>query len=134
MANPLLIMPFLEFGAKLLERWFPDPEKKAAAEMELFKLMQAGELQTTIAQLEVNAKEAQHQSIFVAGWRPFVGWVCGSAFLYVSILHSLLAWYARTKGWPAPPTLDSDVLMYVLGGMLGLGGFRSMEKIKGVSK
>lgn len=134
MANPLLIMPFLEFGAKLLERWFPDPEKKAAAEMELFKLMQAGELQTTIAQLEVNAKEAQHQSIFVAGWRPFVGWVCGSAFLYVSVLHSLLAWYARGKGWPAPPTLDSDVLMYVLGGMLGLGGFRSMEKIKGVSK
>lgn len=134
MANPLLIMPFLEFGAKLLERWFPDPEKKAAAEMELFKLMQAGDLQTTIAQLEVNAKEAAHASIFVAGWRPFVGWVCGSAFLYVSVLHSLLAWYARGKGWPAPPTLDSDVLMYVLGGMLGLGGFRSMEKIKGVTK
>lgn len=134
MANPLLVMPFLEFGAKLLERWFPDPEKKAAAEMEMLKLMQAGELQTTIAQLEVNAKEAQHASIFVAGWRPFIGWVCGSAFLYVSIAHSLIAWVARIKGWPAPPTLDADVLMYVLGGMLGLGGFRSMEKIKGVTK
>lgn len=134
MANPLLIMPFLEFGAKLLERWFPDPEKKAAAEMELFKLMQAGDLQTTIAQLEVNAKEAQHASIFVAGWRPFVGWICGSAFLYASVLHSLLAWTARIRGWPAPPTLDTEVLMYVLGGLLGLGGFRSMEKIKGVAK
>lgn len=134
MPNPLLVMPFLEFGAKLLERWFPDPEKKAAAEMEMLKLMQAGELQTTIAQLEVNAKEAQHASIFVAGWRPFIGWVCGSAFLYVSIAHSLIAWVARIKGWPAPPTLDADVLMYVLGGMLGLGGFRSMEKIKGVTK
>jgi hypothetical protein len=134
MPNPLLIMPFLEFGAKLLERWFPDPEKKAAAEMELFKLAQAGELQTVIAQLQVNAKEAEHASIFVAGWRPFVGWVCGSAFLYVSVLHSLLAWYARAKGWPAPPTLDSDVLMYVLGGMLGLGGYRTMEKVKGVTK
>lgn len=134
MANPLLIMPFLEFGAKLLERWFPDPEKKAAAEMELFKLMQAGDLQTTIAQLEVNAKEATHASIFVAGWRPFVGWICGSAFLYASVLHSLIAWVARIKGWPAPPTLDTEVLMYVLGGLLGLGGFRSMEKIKGVTK
>jgi hypothetical protein len=134
MANPLLIMPFLEFGAKLLERWFPDPEKKAAAEMELFKLAQAGELQTVIAQLQVNAKEAEHQSVFVAGWRPFVGWVCGFSFLYTAVLHSMLAWYARAKGWPAPPTLDSDILIYVLGGMLGLGGYRTMEKVKGVTK
>lgn len=134
MPSILMAMPLLEFGAKLLERWFPDPQKKAEMEMELFKLAQAGEFQTAIAQMQINAKEAEHRSIFVAGWRPFIGWTCGCAFLFSCIVHPMLAWLARVRGWPAPPTLDVDLMLYVLGGMLGLGGYRSLEKIKGTAK
>ena len=68
MPSILMAMPLLEFGAKLLERWFPDPQKKAEMEMELFKLAQAGEFQTAVAQMQINAKEAEHQAVFVAGW------------------------------------------------------------------
>ena len=75
--NPLLLGPLFDLGGKIIERMFPDPSAKAAAELELLKIAQAGDLQTVLAQLEINAKEAQHPSIFVAGWRPFVGWCCG---------------------------------------------------------
>ena len=132
--SPMMILPFLEWGGKLLERWFPDPAQKAKAEMEMLQLLQSNELKVILAQLELNAKEATHQSIFVAGWRPFVGWICGVSFLYASVLHPLLTWYGRSRGWPAPPTLDGELMLYVLGGMLGLGGYRSLEKIKGASK
>jgi hypothetical protein len=131
--NPLLIMPFLEWGGKLLERWFPDPAQKAQAEMEMMKLLQTAELSKILAQLEVNAKEAAHPSVWVAGWRPFIGWVCGCSFAYATILHPLLTWYGRSRGWPAPPTLDGELMLYVLGGMLGLGGYRTLEKVKGAA-
>lgn len=132
--NPLLIGPVFEIGSKLIDRWFPDPEKKAQAEMEFFKLTQAGELQNQIAQIEVNAKEAQHQSMFVAGWRPFVGWGCGVGMLYATVGHNILAWIANIYGWTPPPVVDAELLIYVLGGMLGIGGLRTFEKVKGVSK
>ena len=66
--NPLLLGPLFDLGGKIIERMFPDPSAKAAAELELLKIAQAGDLQTVLAQLEINAKEAQHPSIFVAGW------------------------------------------------------------------
>lgn len=132
--NPLILGPVLEFGSKLIERWFPDPEKKAAAELELFKLAQAGDLQQIMGQLEINAKEAAHPSTFVAGWRPFAGWVGGVGFAYASIVQYVLAWISSIAGWPAPPTIDIEILLYVLGGMLGLGSLRTYEKKNGVSK
>ena len=72
--NPLFIGPIFEAGKMLIDRLFPDPQKKAETELELLKLTQAGDLQQIIEQLRINAIEAQHASIFVAGWRPFVGW------------------------------------------------------------
>lgn len=131
--NPLLLGPLFDLGGKIIDRMFPDPAAKAAAELELLKIAQAGDLQTVLAQLEINAKEAQHPSIFVAGWRPFVGWCCGVGLAYATIGHNLLAWAAAAKGWPAPPAVDSDVLIYTLGGLLGIAGLRSVEKVKGVA-
>ncbi len=131
--NPLLLGPLFDLGGKIIERLFPDPAAKAAAELELLKIAQAGDLQTVLAQLEINAKEAQHPSIFVAGWRPFVGWCCGFGLAYATIGHNLLVWAAAAKGWPAPPAVDSDVLIYTLGGLLGIAGLRSVEKVKGVA-
>lgn len=132
--NPLLAGPLLELGGKIIDRLFPDPQKKAEAELELLKLTQDGSLKTVLAQLEVNAKEAAHPSLFVAGWRPFVGWGCGAGMLYATVGHNLLGWLALALGWPVPPVVDADLLIYVLGGMLGIGGLRTVEKIKGATK
>jgi len=132
--NPLLLGPVFELGGKIIDRLFPDPAQKAQAELELLKLTQSGDLQTTLAQLEINAKEATHPSIFVAGWRPFVGWTCGIGLVYATVGHNLLAWLAVARGWPPPPVVDADLLIYTLGGLLGIGGLRTIEKVKGVSK
>lgn len=132
--NPLILGPLLDLGKDLIGRFFPDPAQKAAAEMELVRLAAAGELQQVIAQLEINAREAQHASVFVAGWRPFFGWAGGAAFIYSTIVQPLLAWLAAVKGWPVPPSLNMDLLWVVITGMLGIGGLRSIEKVKGVTK
>jgi len=131
--NPLLLSPLLELGGNLINRLFPDPEKKAAAEFELLKLTQDGDLKQILAQLEINAKEAANPSIFVAGWRPFVGWICGAGLLYATIIHNLLEWLSAAYGYPMPPAVDTGTLLYVLGALLGIGGFRTVEKIKGVA-
>lgn len=132
--NPLIVAPIFELGKSLLDRWFPDPQKKAEAEQQFMLLMQEQDFRKVIAQLEVNAKEAASPHLFVAGWRPFVGWCCGAGFLWATIGQPVVAWVAIAKGWPAPPAIDTEVLLYVLGGMLGLGGLRSFEKSKGVTK
>jgi dienelactone hydrolase len=132
--NPLIVAPILQLGQSLLERWFPDPQKKAEAEQQFMLLMQEQDFRKVIAQLEVNAKEAASPHLFVAGWRPAVGWCCAAGFLWATIGQPVIAWVAIAKGWPAPPAIDTEVLLYVLGGMLGLGGLRSFEKTKGVTK
>ena len=132
--NPLLVGPLFELGKSLIDRWMPDPQKKAEAEMELFKMAQAGDLQKVIGQLQVNMEEAKHQSMFVAGWRPFAGWVGGIGLFYASVGYYVLSWVALLHGWPAPPVVDTEILLYVLGGMLGLGTLRTYEKKVGVTK
>lgn len=131
--NPLFLGPILEIGKGLIDRLFPDPALKAKAEMEMMVLLQTQDMQKVIGQLEVNAAEAAHPNPFVAGWRPFIGWCCGLGFLWAAIGQPVFSYIAIIKGWPAAPAIDTDVLLYVLGGMLGLGTLRSAEKIKGVA-
>jgi hypothetical protein len=83
-------------------------------------------------QTKINEAEAMHRSVFVAGWRPFIGWICGIAMAYNFILRDLII-FAMGKDF-VPPALQMDHLMTVLMGMLGLGAFRTYEKIKNVSK
>ena len=83
-------------------------------------------------QTKINEAEAQHRSIFVAGWRPFIGWICGVALAYNFILRDLIIFVVGSDN--VPPALQMDHLMTVLMGMLGLGAFRTYEKIKNVSK
>lgn len=132
--NPMLLGPIFEIGKTLLERFVPDPEKKAQAEMELIRMAADGELKQVIAQLEINAREAAHPSVFVAGGRPFFMWVGGFAFAYATIIQPMLAWYGAAKGWPAPPDINSDLLWVVITGLLGIGGLRTFEKVQRVSK
>lgn len=132
--NPLLLAPILQLGQGLMERWFPDPAKKAEAEAQFMLLLQEQDFKKVLGQLEVNAAEAASPHLFVAGWRPAVGWCCAAGFLWATIGQPIVAWVAAAKGWPAPPAIDTEVLLYVLGGMLGLGTLRSFEKTKGVAK
>ena len=87
----------------------------------------AGELSLLVGQLEINKAEASHASVFVSGWRPFCGWVCGMALLYSFILSPFL------DIWLDVPKLEMGDLMTVLLGMLGLGGLRTHEKTKSVA-
>jgi hypothetical protein len=132
--NPLFLAPLLEVGKTLIDRFLPDPEKKREAEMELFRMAADGELKQVIAQLEINAREAQHPSVWVAGWRPGFGWAGVAGFAYATIIQPLLAWGAVVKGWPTPPELNLDLLWVVVTGMLGIGGLRTFEKRAGVTK
>lgn len=128
----------LAFGKSLIERVFPDPAQKAAAELELMKLHQSGELAQLAAevdlakgQLAINTEEAKSSSLFVAGWRPFIGWTCGAAFGYVAIVEPVARFIATMKGYSGPfPVIDTTLTMQVLLGMLGLGGLRTLEKLK----
>lgn len=126
----------LGLGSKLIERFFPDPAQADAAKLELLRLQQSGELAQITGQLEVNKTEAASSSLFVAGWRPAVGWVCAMALAYTYLLYPLLLW-AAAVWWPAgkPPALGTDGMLFeLLLGMLGLGGLRTFEKLKGVAR
>lgn len=79
-------------------------------------------------QTKINEIEAQHRTVFVAGWRPFIGWVCGIALAYNFIIRDLFIWLIKPD--IVPPALQMEHLMTVLLGMLGLGGLRTYEKIK----
>lgn len=127
------VMPVLE---KVFDRVFPNPEDKAKAQLEVLKMTQAGEFRVLDSvdksdsnQAEINKVEAASDSRFVSGWRPAAGWVCVLAMACQFFIVPLLAWVAsNTVGWPAPPRLELDELMYLLFGMLGLGGLRSFDK------
>lgn len=131
----MLAIPLLDAGLKVLdtiiERLFPDPAERDKARALLMEMQQKGEL----AQLTVNAEEAKHSSIFVAGWRPAIGWTCAGAFAWAFVLQPLLVFVAALSDYPLPPlpVLGLGELMPVLLGMLGLGTLRSYEKVSGVA-
>ena len=137
--NPLGIIG--DIGSKLIDHFFPDPQKAKEAKLELLKMQQSGEFKridayTTLvqAQTDINAKEAASGNLFVAGARPFLLWVCGAAFAWQFVLEPIASWSAAALGHPVQlPSLDMSQMMPVLLGLLGLGGYRTVEKIKGVN-
>jgi hypothetical protein len=125
----------LDLGNTLITRIFPDPAQADAAKLELLKLQQSGELASMTAQTDINKEEAKNASILVSGWRPFVGWVCGSAFA----LHFLLIPIANfilvaNNHKEVVLAFDMQTLLTLLMGLLGLGGMRTYEKVQGVTK
>lgn len=140
--NPLLLGPILELGKGLINRFFPDPAQAAQAQLELLKMAQTGELaqlaaeaEIAKAQIAVNQVEAASSSLWVAGWRPFVGWVCGAAFAYKFVLAPAVAFGLTAAGHPVElPVLDFTEMSTVLLGMLGIGALRTVEKVKGVAQ
>lgn len=126
---------------KVVDRVWPDATRAQEIKLELFKAEQAGALQELTnawdnakAQLAVNQVEAGSASLFVSGWRPFVGWICGFALGYKFLVEPMLIFGFAVAGRTVTlPAFDFTSLIAVLMGMLGLGAMRSYEKIKGVS-
>ncbi len=126
-----LIGPVLDSVTKLI----PDKNKRAEAKEAAEAAMMSGVTAIVQGQLEINKMEAQHKSIFVAGWRPAVGWVCGFALAWSFILQPFLSYGAFMfgKDLTGMPEIALGPLLSILMGMLGMGGLRTYEKRMGVA-
>ena len=120
----------------LLDKFIEDKDQKAKLAHELATMADKHAQEAMLAQLEINKAEAASGSLFKGGWRPFVGWTCGIAFAYHFVLQPLLIFVFAYIGLETPDLHKFDVgtLLPVLGGMLGIGGLRSYEKTKGLTK
>lgn len=130
-----------DLGKVAIEKIWPDPTKRSEEMRKLEELRQTGDLAQLSAhvklltgQIEINKIEAASSNWFVAGWRPFVGWVCGFALAYAAILEPFLRFGATMTGYEGDfPVIDTTLTLQVLLGMLGLAGMRTREKEKGVT-
>jgi|TARA_R110000824_G_scaffold366912_1_gene556027 hypothetical protein len=120
----------------ILDKVIEDKDQKAKLAHEIATMSDTHAQQALLAQLEINKAEAASGSLFKGGWRPFVGWICGVALLYHFILTPLILFGVGLSGATIPPLPEFDMssLMTVLMGMLGLGGLRTYEKQKGLTK
>ena len=137
--NPLLLSGLFDLGKGLIDRLCPDPAAKAAAQLELLKMQQAGDLaqlaaDTDLAKLQIQTNIAEAAgNWFTAGWRPCIGWVCGAGLAYAALIEPFArfiakVWFGYTGEFPV---ISTDLTMQILMGMLGLGAMRSVEKVKG---
>tara|TARA_R110000822_G_scaffold17708_3_gene59368 strand:- start:371 stop:778 length:408 start_codon:yes stop_codon:yes gene_type:complete len=131
-----LIPSLLPAITDVIGRFLPeDKEAKAKAEREIEAQLTMHLAKIDLAQLDINKTEAAHRSIFVAGWRPFIGWSMGIAMTWTYVVLPIAQFIlAQTGHLVDLPALDMSEMMPVLMGMLGLGGLRSFEKYKKVSK
>ena len=124
-----LLPSLMPVVGNVLDCFFPNKEEALKAQRELEAALIANAAQLNLGQLQINKEEAKSKNIWVSGWRPFIGWICGVAlawhFVGVPVMTFVIA---------ELPTFDMDSLMTVLLGMLGLGGLRSFEKYKGLTK
>lgn len=133
MALPLILGSALS----LVDKLFPNPKDAADAKLRVLELQSSGELaalnaelQLAVGQMEINKAEAYQHDVFRGGWRPFIGWTCGCAFAFNFVILPLLLTISALMNNPvvvAP--LDMSEMLPVLLGMLGLGGFRTYEKL-----
>ena len=126
---------------KIIDKVVPDPQAKAQMQLKILELQQAGEfkeldaeLQRSLAQTDINKTEAASSDPFTSRWRPFIGWICGAGLGVQFLVGPLFTWIATLVGHPvAFPQLDMGTLLTLLLGMLGLGGMRTVEKLKGAA-
>ena len=130
-----LLPALLPVIGDVLDRFFPNKEEKQRAQRAIEARLADHLAKIDIAQIAVNKQEAAHRNIFVAGWRPFVGWSCGLALFYTYLAQPVLMFILVQRGqYVDLPPVDLGAMMSVLLGMLGLGGLRSWEKYKGITK
>lgn len=140
--NPLLLGGLFDLAGKVFDKIFPNPQQAAEAKLKLFELQQAGELKVleaetalAVGQMKINEVEAASDSFFRAGWRPAVGWICVFGLFYQFVLLPFATFFlALYEVRAVMPAMDLNTLMTLLFGLLGLGGYRTIEKLKGITK
>lgn len=136
-----LVPLLLDLAPKIFDKMFPNPEDANKAKLELLKLQQEGALRELAAetelvkgQLEINKEEAKSTSLFVSGWRPFIGWACGGIYIFNYAVGPLIASLSTSLGHPFTYSpLDTAEVTTILCTILGVGGLRTIEKIKKVA-
>jgi len=120
----------------ILDKVIEDKDQKAKLAHEIATMSDTHAQQVLLAQLEINKAEAASGSLFKGGWRPAVGWICAIAFGYHFVLQPLIIFVVTIIGIDIPelPNFDMSTLLTTLGGLLGIGGLRSYEKSKGLTK
>lgn len=127
------VLSILEIGAKLLDKVIPDKDAREKAQAELIKAAQDQDFQLALAQIKVNEEEAKSDNIFKSGWRPSIGWTCSVSFMLHFVLFPIVDKTMVSLGHQALAIpFDMTTLMTVLGGLLGIGGLRTYEKVKGI--
>jgi hypothetical protein len=135
----MAIAAFLPIIGTLLDKFLPDPAMAAEAKLKAMEMAQRGELavldadmRLALGQMEINKEEAKADN-FRGGWRPATGWTCVAGLIYQFLVVPLLPWLLAVLGATVPPlpAIDNETLMVLLTGMLGLGGLRTFEKVKG---
>jgi hypothetical protein len=123
-------------ASQILDKFIEDKDQKAKLAHELATMADKLAHEQNLAQIQVNREEASSGSLFKGGWRPFVGWVCGVAFCYHFILQPVIIFIVAIIGVNIPdlPDFQMNTLLTVLGGLLGIGGLRTYEKQKGLTK
>jgi|TARA_R110002020_G_scaffold59967_2_gene162991 hypothetical protein len=123
-------------ATKLLGKFIEDKDVKNKLAHEIATMAEKHGQELAKGQLEINKAEAQHKSIFVSGWRPFIGWTCGVALAWHFVLAPFIMFICAYLNVIIPelPQFDMGSLMTVLMGMLGLGGLRTFEKYKKITK
>ena len=127
------VLSILEIGAKLLDKVIPDKDAREKAQAELIKAAQDQDFQLALAQIKVNEEEAKSENIFKSGWRPSIGWTCSVSFMLHFVAFPIVDKIMVSLGHQALAIpFDMTTLMTVLGGLLGIGGLRTYEKVKGI--
>ena len=123
-------------ATQLLDKFIEDKDQKNALAHELATMADKMANEQVLAQLEINKAEASSGSLFKGGWRPAVGWICAIAFAYHFVLQPITIFVLTVVGIGIPtlPEFEMSTLLTVLGGLLGIGGLRSYEKTKGLTK
>ena len=131
-----LLTTLIEPATKLLDKVIEDKDQKAKLAHELATMADKLAHEQRLAQMAINKEEAASGSIFKGGWRPCIGWICGIAFGYHFVLQPVIIFIVALVGIEIPdlPKFDMNTLLTVLGGMLGIGGLRTYEKQKGLTK
>lgn len=137
------IMPWdgiVGLAGDVITRIWPDKTEQEKAKAALAQAELAGRLKeleagwnNALAQIEVNKVEAQNPNWFIAGGRPAVIWIGAAGLAYDVLFQPLLTWLSAIAHIPVPPVIDQSLLMPLLMGLLGLGGMRTFEKLKGVN-
>jgi len=131
-------MEWLSIVSPIVNRvldFIPNPAEKAKAEAEIRAQLMAAAVQESQNQSDINKVEAASTNVFVAGWRPAIGWVCAFGFAWQFVVIPICSWIlALNHVTTTLPTLDNNTLLNLTMGMLGLGALRSFDKMKGTSK